>query len=67
MIVSQKRERRQFVPTTHFLAGLALSLHYLAMHLKTTSAASWAGTGTVRKLRDPQVGLQPKDIVMTTF
>ena len=29
------------------------------MNLKTTSAASWAGTGAVRRLRDPQVGLQP--------
>lgn len=72
MIPSQKkkkRERRQFVPTTHFLAVFALVLKLLSYASENQFSSIWEGTGIVirLRLRDPQVFLWPTDLVMSTI
>lgn len=68
MILSQKkkRERRQFEPTVHSLAVPALSLTLLSYASEHQFSSIWEGTGTIRRLRDPQAGLQPTDLVTNT-
>lgn len=64
MILSQKKKRKEATRTT--LAVPALSLTLLSYASEHQFSSIWEGTGTIRRLRDPQAGLQPTDLVTNT-
>lgn len=58
-----KKKRKEAIRT---LAVPALSLTLLSYASEHQFSSIWEGTGTIRRLRDPQAGLQPTDLVTNT-